>query len=223
MLSTTATRESGFIAIPRAPEGASSEIGALYDRIAIAFVSDDEAIGKDWETAKAELISTPCRTGADIAAKLLVAMHEISPHRQNGEIGFSTDEFVTDQSIQLLASVVNDVLAIVDPEDRQHSIEHLNAEYHHLHDLADFHPVGRTLLDAPEYAALSADNARLWDKMTRTYRELLIAPAMTFAHIALKLDAAQRFHEGCVMEARDIQMIARQARALSFINGGTAS
>lgn len=112
MLSLTTTRDDGFIATPRAPSGTSPDMVALFDRISRAFVSNDETITSDWTAAKTQMIATPCRTGIDIATKLLIAMHDIAPHRQDGELGFDPGDFVTDESIQLLASAVNDALAL---------------------------------------------------------------------------------------------------------------
>lgn len=112
MLSTATTRSDAFVATPHAPSGASPYIASLYNRVAHAFVSNDEEVTADWAVAKAEIVATPCRTGADLATKLVIAMHEIAPHRQDGAIGFEPGDFPTDEAIQLLASAVNDALAM---------------------------------------------------------------------------------------------------------------
>lgn len=113
--SITITRSDAFFATPYAPNGASPQMVALYERVSYAFVSDDESITADWAVAKAEVVAMRCQTGDDLATKLVIAMHEIAPHRRDGAIGFEPGDFPTDESIQLLASAVNDALALEVP------------------------------------------------------------------------------------------------------------
>ncbi|WP_257540598.1 hypothetical protein [Sphingobium sp. CFD-1] len=107
-----ARADSNFIPLPDLPTGTSPELAALLDRIKVAYLSDEDEITDDWFPAKREVAAFASRNGADIAVKLMVALHEIGPGRDGDRIGYRPGDFCTDLSMDLIASAMNDVLTV---------------------------------------------------------------------------------------------------------------
>lgn len=101
-----------FVPLPDLPSRTSPDLVTLVQRITTAYTSADEEIADDWLAAKAEVAAFPCRTGADLAIKLMVALHEIGPGRSGDRIGYMTDEFVTDLCRHLIEGALKDALAL---------------------------------------------------------------------------------------------------------------
>jgi len=107
-----ARADSNFIPLPALPTGTSPELAALMERVRVAFISDEDEITNDWFPAKREVAAFASRNGADIAVKLMLALHEIGPMRHGDRIGYRRDDFCTDLSMELIVSAMNDVLTV---------------------------------------------------------------------------------------------------------------
>lgn len=105
-----ASASTSFVPLPDLPATTSPELVALVERIRVAYTSDDERICDDWGDAKREVAAFPSRSGADVAVKLMVALHEIGPNGDKGRIGYCPDEFPTDLATDLIISAMRDAL-----------------------------------------------------------------------------------------------------------------
>lgn len=90
------------------------------------------------ETGK--VISMPCRSIADVAAKLSIALHEVSPCTTRGAkaLAFDPGDLPTENAAPLLVSVLNDLLRLIDPPSWEEAL----AEYHRLKAISDAMPLG---------------------------------------------------------------------------------
>jgi len=111
-----ARANSNFIPLPDLPTGTSPELAALMERIRVAYISDEDEITDDWFPAKREVAAFASRNSADIAVKLMAALHEIGPGRDGDRIGYHPDDFCTDLSMELIVSAMNDAAAAIKPD-----------------------------------------------------------------------------------------------------------
>lgn len=102
-----------FIPLPALPTGTSPELAALMERVRVAFISDEDEITNDWFPAKREVAAFASRNSADIAVKLMLALHEIGPVRDGDRIGYRPDDFCTDLSMELIVSAMNELFGVM--------------------------------------------------------------------------------------------------------------
>lgn len=104
------------MALPPPPEAASPDLRALFDRMIASFLTDkvgddDEIDASDWQAAKLAIMEHPARNGADIALKIITALHEIGPAREDGNVVLDTSDFPTNLSLNMLLQAASDAAA----------------------------------------------------------------------------------------------------------------
>lgn len=116
MIPTNIPSDAPLFLLPTPPAGASADLVAKFDQMSALFIGDngngDDAMGEGWLEAKKAIADHPCRTGVDLAVKLLTIIHEISPSRQDGTLYVDPTDFPTTQTLNLLLSAINDALTI---------------------------------------------------------------------------------------------------------------
>ncbi|KKW92268.1 hypothetical protein [Sphingobium chungbukense] len=110
MLSSTIVRGDTAFPLPPVPAGTSLELAKHYTLMARSFASDDT---DQWQHSKQAIRDFRPNCGADLATKLIAALHEMAPFLTNGSTGdaaINPGEFPTDLAFQMIAVAVNDAL-----------------------------------------------------------------------------------------------------------------
>ncbi|NML88732.1 hypothetical protein HHL26_06580 [Sphingobium sp. TB-6] len=112
MLSNTIVRGDAAFRLPSVPAGTSLELANHYEAMSRAFSADD---GCEWQRAKRAIRDFRPQCGADLAVKLVAALHETAPvltSGTTGEAAINPGEFPTDLAFQMIATAVNDALTL---------------------------------------------------------------------------------------------------------------
>lgn len=113
MLQAKVANVPDHMALPPAPEAASPELRALFDTMLASFLTDkvgddDEIDASDWLAAKIAIMEHPARNGADVALKIIAALHEIGPAREAGRVVLATSDFLTNLALNMLLQAATD-------------------------------------------------------------------------------------------------------------------
>lgn len=202
------------VRLPDFPVGTSPAFVEAKEAIRIGYhanvdLSDLDSQLHPWSVATNALIELPAKTPADIAAKAILLLHEISPDSVGEkQLGYDAGHVPTDDCVRILLSIVDDASALAvaacGPRDRwdfalaaYDAARKAETEYERL-----YYCPAATAEDAGEIARVPAEiEAYLsiaMDARIAAEKALISIPAPTAADLALKFMIALDDDRACL-------------------------
>jgi hypothetical protein len=110
--------DDATVLLPPLPAGLTSELEVAITQYRSAFFSQDddgEASAERMCSAAHQIAEMPMTAHADIAAKLIIGLHESHPSLIGDQLALDASSFETDASGRILLSVVHDLLRLASP------------------------------------------------------------------------------------------------------------
>ena len=110
--------DDATVILPAVPMGLTSELEAEIARYRTAYFcrdGDGDASAANMTRAARRIAEMPATAHADIAAKLIVGLHESHPSMVGDQLALDASAFETDASGRILLSVVYDLLGLATP------------------------------------------------------------------------------------------------------------
>lgn len=161
--------------LPDFPVGMSAEMAGAVERYRAAYIADD---AEEWRLAAVAVAALSARTLPDLAAKLMIGLHELYPGGV-GALLIGVEHFPTDASKDIMLGLLTDALALA-PVVKPSGVEAF----------AQALSVYEAAVLPLKAEGLSDDEIdRLGDIETETLEALFAVPAPDFAAVAAKLRA----------------------------------